>query len=85
MRKELFGWLSIGSRIPIKPRYGSSWFFRRPRLCKDGQTLQRAAIMLEMDNVPFLPSKPAKQAYTWRDIQRKAQKYNLPIPQSPVA
>lgn len=33
-------------------------------------------IMIEMDNVPFA-KKPAKAAYMWRDIERRAQMYGL--------
>jgi len=35
-------------------------------------------IMIEMDNVP-LRNKPVKAAYTWRDIERRAALYGLPI------
>lgn len=34
-------------------------------------------IMIEMDNVPFV-GKPAKTAYMWRDIERRAAMYGLP-------
>jgi 2-hydroxychromene-2-carboxylate isomerase len=36
------------------------------------------AIMQEMDNVPFA-TKPIKLAYMWRDVERRASKYGLPI------
>ena len=36
------------------------------------------AIMQEMNNVPFA-TKPIKLAYMWRDIERRALKYGLPI------
>jgi 2-hydroxychromene-2-carboxylate isomerase len=36
------------------------------------------AIMQEMDNVPFA-TKPIKLAYMWRDLERRASKYDLPI------
>ncbi|TIT86612.1 MAG: 2-hydroxychromene-2-carboxylate isomerase, partial [Mesorhizobium sp.] len=32
------------------------------------------AIMIEMDNIPFA-KKPAKAAYMWRDIERRAAMY----------
>jgi 2-hydroxychromene-2-carboxylate isomerase len=35
------------------------------------------AIMLEMDNIPF-STKPIKERYMWRDIERRAKKYSLP-------
>ena len=36
------------------------------------------AIMQEMDNIPFA-TKPIKLAYMWRDVERRASKYGLPI------
>ena len=37
-------------------------------------------IMKKMDNVPFPPSKPSKVNYMWKDIQRRAEIYQIPIP-----
>ncbi|AZO11326.1 MULTISPECIES: 2-hydroxychromene-2-carboxylate isomerase [unclassified Mesorhizobium] len=34
------------------------------------------AIMIEMDNIPFA-TKPAKAAYMWRDIERRAAMYRM--------
>lgn len=34
------------------------------------------AIMIEMDNIPFA-KKPAKAAYMWRDIERRAAMYRM--------
>ena len=36
------------------------------------------AIMQEMDNVPFA-TKPVKLAYMWRDVERRASRYELAI------
>jgi 2-hydroxychromene-2-carboxylate isomerase len=33
--------------------------------------------MLEMDNVPFPPTKQVKADYMWRDIERRAQGYGF--------
>lgn len=35
-------------------------------------------ILQEMNHVPFA-DKPAKSAYMWRDIERRAAKYGLPV------
>lgn len=35
-------------------------------------------LMQEMNNVPFI-GKPAKEAYMWRDLQRRAEKYGMAI------
>jgi 2-hydroxychromene-2-carboxylate isomerase len=34
-------------------------------------------IMLEMDNVPFPPTKQVKADYMWRDIERRASSYGF--------
>jgi 2-hydroxychromene-2-carboxylate isomerase len=39
------------------------------------------AIMIEMDNRPA--SKPAKIAYMWRDVERRAQGYGFPFARRP--
>ena len=36
------------------------------------------AIMQKMKNIPFA-TKPIKLAYMWRDVERRASKYGLPI------
>ena len=36
------------------------------------------SLMIEQNNIPFA-NKPAKLAYMWRDIERQAAKYGLPI------
>jgi 2-hydroxychromene-2-carboxylate isomerase len=35
-------------------------------------------IMVEQNNIPFA-EKPVKAAYMWRDIERRAQSYDLPV------
>ena len=35
------------------------------------------ALMQEMNNLPFV-GKPAKEAYMWRDLERRAAKYRIP-------
>lgn len=35
-------------------------------------------IMVEMDNIPFA-TKPAKEAYMWRDVERRAARYGIAI------
>ncbi|HUN51171.1 MAG TPA: DsbA family protein [Candidatus Sulfotelmatobacter sp.] len=36
------------------------------------------AVMLEMNNIPFT-TKPVKLAYMWRDVERRAARYGLPV------
>ena len=40
--------------------------------------------MRTQDNIPFPPEKQEKTKYMWRDIERRAQKYALPVPKTPV-
>lgn len=40
------------------------------------------AIMLEMDNIPFA-TKPAKAAYMWRDLERRAVRHGIDYRRQP--
>src|SRR5215469_15882697 len=71
-------WFSVGStytyltvaRLPdIQARTGLS-FELRP--------FNVRAIMREQNNIPFA-TKPVKAAYMWRDIERRAAMYGLPV------
>lgn len=71
-------WLSIGStytyltvmRLPEIERKTGVTFRWRPFSVR--------TIMQEMKNVPF-STKPIKAAYMWRDIERRAAAYELPV------
>lgn len=71
-------WFSVGStytyltvaRLPdIQTRTGLS-FELKP--------FNVRAIMREQNNIPFA-TKPVKSAYMWRDIERRAAMYGLPV------
>ena len=71
-------WFAIGStytylavsRLPsVQARTGVSFRWR---------PFDVRAIMIDMENIPF-STKPAKQAYMWRDIERRAAGYGLPF------
>ncbi len=71
-------WYSIGStytylavmRLPaLAEQYGVEFSWR---------PFNVRAIMIEMDNIPFA-KKPVKAAYMWRDIERRAAKFGLPL------
>ena len=40
--------------------------------------------MRTQNNIPFPPEKQEKTKCMWRDIERRAQKYALPVPKTPV-
>jgi len=71
-------WYSIGStytyltvmRLPDYARENNVRFNWRP--------FNVRSLMIEQKNIPF-SGKPEKTAYMWRDIERRAAKYNLPI------
>ncbi|MFZ5610265.1 MAG: 2-hydroxychromene-2-carboxylate isomerase [Pseudomonadota bacterium] len=69
-------WISIGSTYSflsvmrlaeVEVETGVSFEFR---------PFSVRAIMIEMDNVPFI-KKPVKAKYMWRDIERRAKRYGL--------
>jgi 2-hydroxychromene-2-carboxylate isomerase len=76
MKPSIDFWFSIGStytylsvmRLPEIARASGIRFMPRPFSVR--------AIMREMDNIPFA-NKPAKAAYMWRDIGRRAARYGL--------
>jgi 2-hydroxychromene-2-carboxylate isomerase len=83
MKPSIDFWFSIGStytylsvmRLPEIARTTGIRFVPRPFSVR--------AIMREMDNIPFA-NKPAKAAYMWRDIDRRAARHGftprLPAP-----
>ena len=40
--------------------------------------------MRAQNNIPFPPEKGEKTRYMWRDIERRAKKYGIPVPITPV-
>ena len=76
--KDIEFWFSIGStysylsvaRLPALERNTGVTFSWHPFSVRK--------IMQEMDNIPFPPTKKAKADYMWRDIERRAQKYDIP-------
>jgi 2-hydroxychromene-2-carboxylate isomerase len=76
MKPSIDFWFSIGStytylsvmRLPEIARTTGIRFVPRPFSVR--------AIMREMDNIPFA-NKPAKAAYMWRDIERRAARHGL--------
>ncbi len=71
-------WFSIGStytyltvmRLPSVEASSGVPFVWRP--------FNVRTIMVEQNNIPFA-KKPVKLAYMWRDIERRAAKYGLPV------
>lgn len=76
--KSVDFWFSIGStytyltvmRLPEAEQKEGVKFNWRPFSVR--------ALMLEMDNKPFI-GKPEKANYMWRDIERRAARYGIPV------
>lgn len=75
--KRIDFWFSIGSTYTyltvmrlgyIEQQYGARFNWR---------PFSVRALMQEMNNVPF-KGKPSKEKYMWRDLQRRAARYQIP-------
>ena len=84
MARELTAWLSIGST------YSYLTAMRLKEVClKEDINLTIVPIsirqiMKSMDNIPFPPSKKTKVDYMWKDIERRAKLYKIPVPIVPA-
>ena len=71
-------WFSIGSTYTYLTVARLSQVEAATGLTFDWRPFSVRAIMIEQDNIPFR-SKPIKAAYMWRDIERRAGQYGLPV------
>ena len=78
MTSKLEFWFSIGST------YTYLSVMRMPKVVDESKVLviwrpfNVREIMQDMNNVPFV-GKPAKLSYMWRDLERRAHRYGVPI------
>ena len=77
-------WYSIGSTYTYLTALRLSKFIRDNDFDISFKIINIRWIMKKMDNVPFPPSKPSKVNYMWKDIQRRAEIYQIPIPKIPA-
>ena len=79
MVRELTAWLSIGST------YSYLTAMRLKEVCLKEEInltivpISIRQIMKSMDNIPFPPSKKTKVDYMWKDIERRAKLYKIPV------
>ena len=78
-------WLSIGSTYTYLTALRLRKVIETSGIKMDIRPISIRQIMKNMDNIPFPPSKKTKVDYMWRDIQRRAEFYSLPVPQLPAA
>ena len=84
MKNNLTFWISIGSTYTYLTALRLSKFIRDNDFDISFKIINIRLIMKKMDNVPFPPSKPSKVNYMWKDIQRRAEIYKIPIPKIPA-
>ena len=84
MKNNLTFWISIGSTCTYLTALRLSKFIRDNDFDISFKIINIRWIMKKMDNVPFPPSKPSKVNYMWKDIQRRAEIYQIPIPKIPA-
>ena len=75
--KEIEFWFSIGSTYTYLSVTRLKEVEQKFEVKFSWQPFSVRKIMLEMDNVPFPPTKQVKADYMWRDIERRAQGYGF--------
>jgi len=75
--KEIEFWFSIGSTYTYLSVTRLKEVGQKFEVNVSWQPFSVRKIMLEMDNVPFPPTKQVKADYMWRDIERRAQGYGF--------
>ncbi len=76
--KLLEFWYSVGSTYSYLTIMRIGKLAERAGVTLDWRPFSVREIMVEMDNVPFA-KKPVKAAYMWRDIERRATGFDLPV------
>src|SRR6185312_2984314 len=71
-------WFSIGSTYTFLSVMRLAEVEKRAGVSFRWRPFSVRQIMIEQNNIPFR-TKPAKMAYMWRDIERRAAMYGLPI------
>ena len=77
--KDIEFWFSIGSTYSYLSVARLSALERDTGVTFSWRPFSVRKLMQEMNNIPFPPTKKAKADYMWRDIERRAQKYGIPV------
>ena len=85
MSVTIKAWLSIGSTYTYLTALRLQNVIEASGIKLDIRPISIRQIMKNMDNIPFPSSKKTKVDYMWRDIQRRAKFYSLPVPHVPAA
>ena len=84
MAKKLTAWLSIGSTYSYLTAMRIKKVVEEEDINLSIIPISIRQIMKSMDNIPFPPSKKTKVNYMWRDIERRASLYKVPVPNVPA-
>ena len=84
MTKKLTAWLSIGSTYSYLTAMRIQEVCMKEDINLSVVPISIRQIMKSMDNIPFPPSKKTKVNYMWRDIERRAELYKIPVPNVPA-
>lgn len=76
--KPIDFWYSIGSTYTYLTVMRLAEYAKARQLKIDWRPFDVRAIMIEQKNIPFR-NKPVKAGYMWRDIERRAASYGLPV------
>ena len=85
MAKKLTAWLSIGSTYSYLTAMRIKEVVKKEDINLSIVPISIRQIMKSMDNIPFPPSKETKVNYMWRDIERRAALYKIPVPKVPAS
>ena len=84
MARKLTAWLSIGSTYSYLTAMRIKEVVKKEDINLSIIPISIRQIMKSMDNIPFPPSKQTKVNYMWRDIERRASLYKVPVPKVPA-
>lgn len=76
--KQIDFWFSIGSTYSYLTIMRLMDVERKTKVLFNWHPFSVRSIMMEMENIPFA-NKPVKARYMWRDIERRAGMYGIPV------
>ena len=83
-RQKLTAWISVGSTYIYLTAMRMKSVLQERNLQLEFVPISIRKIMKDMDNIPFPPTKESKVRHMWRDIERRAELYGIPIPKVPA-
>ncbi len=83
-QNQLTAWLSIGSTYSYLTAMRIQSVLQQYDVALTIRPFSIRHVMKEIGNFPFLPSRPSKVNYMWRDIERRAARYGIAVPIVPA-